>query len=132
MSINPCLNAAQDEFEESASVTTRLEEMRRTGGDKWLSLLNTDRTKYSVPISDGVSLLTNMYMCIYMIYLTMHAFVYLLDYACICTHVYNVHVNVSAFINPQRVCAEGLRYLSCLCVCLLPLQRQHRSFLRSK
>ena len=37
-------------------------------------------------------------------------------------------------VNPRRACAEGLRYLSCLCVfvCLLPLSRQHRSFLRSK
>ena len=39
-------------------------------------------------------------------------------------------------INPRRACAGGLRYLSCvcvyvrLCVCVLPLYRQHPSFLR--
>ena len=34
-------------------------------------------------------------------------------------------------INPRRACAGGLRYLSSLFVCLLPLNRGHRSFLRS-
>ena len=51
-----CLPAAQDEFEVSTSVTIRLEEMRKTGGDKWLSLLNTDRTKqHTATTPDTVS-----------------------------------------------------------------------------
>ena len=61
----------------------------------------------------------------------------------------HVHVDIRAYIiNPRRACAEGLRYLPCVCVCvciclcvclsvcvsvcLLPLQCQHRSFLRSE
>ena len=38
---------------------------------------------------------------------------------------------VDSIVNPRCACAGGLRYLSCLFVCLLPLNRRHRSFLRS-
>ena len=39
----------------SSSVTSRLEEMRKTGGDKWLSLLNSGARNSASPIIDGVS-----------------------------------------------------------------------------
>lgn len=39
----------------STSVTSRLEEMRKTGGDKWLSLLNTGTRAPGSPVIDGVS-----------------------------------------------------------------------------
>lgn len=51
--------AAQGEFEETSSYTNRLEEMRKTGGDKWLSLLTADRTKQSIDSSASVSYLLN-------------------------------------------------------------------------
>ena len=41
------------------------------------------------------------------------------------------HFNLEGVVNPRRACAEGLQYLSCLSVCLLPLNRGYRSFLRS-
>ena len=47
--------AAQGEFEDTSSYTNRLEEMRKTGGDKWLSLLTADRAKQTLDSSASVS-----------------------------------------------------------------------------
>ncbi len=40
-------NEAATEVEESMSVTYRLEELRKEGGDKWLAILNADQRKVS-------------------------------------------------------------------------------------
>ena len=47
--------SVQEELEMSSSVTSRLEEMRKTGGDKWLSLLNSGARNSASPIIDDVS-----------------------------------------------------------------------------
>jgi hypothetical protein len=49
---SPASQEAQEELEVSTGVTSRLEEMRKTGGDKWLALLNSDRSRGS-PGSPG-------------------------------------------------------------------------------
>ena len=46
-----CVHAAVGEFEESASKTNRLEEMRKIGGDKWLSFFNTEGSAGSSLVS---------------------------------------------------------------------------------
>ena len=54
--LSPCVCCSvQEEMEVSSSVTSRLEEMRKTGGDKWLSLLNSGASNSGSPIVDGVS-----------------------------------------------------------------------------
>ena len=45
---------AEGEYEMATSVTSRLEGMRKMGGDKWLSILNTDRSRHSVTSRDTV------------------------------------------------------------------------------
>lgn len=50
-----CVHVAQGEFEDTSSYTNRLEEMRKIGGDKWLSLLDADRTMLSIDSSADVS-----------------------------------------------------------------------------
>ena len=46
---------AEGEYEVATSVTSRLEGMRKMGGDKWLSLLNTDKSRHTVVSHDTVS-----------------------------------------------------------------------------
>lgn len=41
---------ALEEMEAGMSMTTRLEELRKEGGDKWLSILNAEKSKVHVVV----------------------------------------------------------------------------------
>ena len=104
---------AQGEFDEAASQTTQLEEMRKTGGDKWLSIFNAERTKQSGfgNASDSVSCST-MYMYMYM---------YVYVYIHVCTvyiHVYtnNLHVKSKAILEWIQLWL-GQILGTCTCTC---------------